>query len=57
MAPTSVSNLIEAFLKLGAGLGISYIFQACRGRQAYEIVAGGILGVTVWNRRGLFIWC
>lgn len=46
MAPTSVSNLIEAFLKLGAGLGISYIFQL-QGRPAYEIVAGGILGVTV----------
>lgn len=46
MAPTSVSNLIEAALKLGVGLGISYIFQI-QGRPAYEIVAGGILGVTI----------
>lgn len=46
MRPTSVSNVVEAVIKLVAGCGIAYIFQV-KGLPSYQVVAGGILGVTL----------
>lgn len=46
MAPTAVSNLIEAAVKLVAGIGIaSYMVRA--GFSPAESVGGAVLGVTI----------
>ena len=46
MAPTAISNLVEAVVKLCAGYGIAYyMFQ--KGHPMEEVVGGAIFGVTL----------
>ncbi|MCL2563671.1 MAG: oligosaccharide flippase family protein, partial [Oscillospiraceae bacterium] len=46
MMPTSISQIIEAFVRLVLGLGIAWVL-ASRGFPSPIVVAGAILGVTV----------
>lgn len=46
MAPTAISNLVEAIVKLTAGYGIAYYMQT-HGYPVEQVVGGAIFGVTL----------
>ena len=46
MAPTAISNLVEAIVKLCAGYGIAY-YMYQKGYPLEEVVGGAIFGVTL----------
>ncbi len=46
MAPTAISNLVEAVVKLLAGYGIAY-WMAHNGYPMEQVVGGAIFGVTI----------
>ena len=46
MTPTAISNIIEAVVKMAAGLGIAY-FLSWKGYPPAQVVGGAISGITL----------